>query len=99
MADNQSRDLNTSSDWLFTCVLHSFTKGLSVDKIDLDILNGRGYLDNLELDERFMTAVLELPEWMNFSKILCSKIRLQVSCVQNLEPHYHDLTTNIVCYL
>jgi len=59
--------------------LASFTKGLSVDKIDLDILSGRGYLDNLELDEQFMSSVLELPLWMEFTKILCSKIRLKVS--------------------
>ena len=57
----------------------SFTKGLSVDKIDIDILSGRGYLDNLELDEQFMSDVLELPPWMYFTKILCSKIRLKVS--------------------
>ncbi|KAL5252134.1 hypothetical protein ACHWQZ_G015065 [Mnemiopsis leidyi] len=59
--------------------LACFTKGLSVDKIDLDILSGRGYLDNLELDEQFMSSVLELPQWMCFTKILCSKIRLKVS--------------------
>lgn len=59
--------------------LASFTKGLSVDKIDIDILSGRGYLDNLELDEQFMSDVLELPPWMYFTKILCSKIRLKVS--------------------
>ena len=56
----------------------SFTKGLSVDKIDLDILTGRGYLDNLELDEQFMSSVMELPQWMCLTKILCSKIKLKV---------------------
>jgi hypothetical protein len=57
---------------------YRFTKGLKPEQIELHTLRGEGELRGLELDERFLTAVLEFPIWLRLTKCTCDRVRLKV---------------------
>ena len=60
-------------------VLFRFTKNLSPDKIHVSTLKGEGDLSNLELDEKLLTELLDLPTWIKISKAVCNRVAIKVS--------------------
>ena len=58
--------------------IHRFTKNLSPDKIHVSTLKGEGELSNLELDERVLTDLLDLPTWLRLTKAVCNRVAIKV---------------------
>ncbi|XP_054714302.1 LOW QUALITY PROTEIN: bridge-like lipid transfer protein family member 3B [Uloborus diversus] len=59
--------------------LSKFAKNLSPDKLHLSTLKGHGELRNLELNEKVLTELLELPAWLNLKCATCNHVTLQIS--------------------
>lgn len=59
-------------------ILFRFAKNLSPDKLHLSTLKGHGELRNLELNEKVLTELLELPAWLNLTRATCNHVTLQV---------------------
>ncbi|GFU78526.1 UHRF1-binding protein 1-like [Trichonephila clavipes] len=57
--------------------LSKFAKNLSPDKLHLSTLKGHGELRNLELNEKVLTELLELPAWLCLTKATCNYVTLQ----------------------
>ncbi|KAH8263545.1 hypothetical protein KR044_010265, partial [Drosophila immigrans] len=57
----------------------SYTKNLSSDKINLSTFRGEGELSNLELDERVLTELLELPSWLRLTSAWCNHVSFRIS--------------------
>lgn len=55
-----------------------FTKNLSPNKISVKFLKGEGELHNLELNEKFLSELLEIPPWLRLTKAVCNKISAKV---------------------
>lgn len=55
-----------------------FTKNLSPGKISLKFLKGEGELRNLELNEKYLTDLLELPPFIRLTRAVCNKISAKV---------------------
>ena len=55
-----------------------FVKNLSPDKINLSTLRGEGDLTNLELDEKILTDLLELPNWLMLQKAWCNRVSIRI---------------------
>ncbi len=56
----------------FSC---RFTKDLKPSDISLSFLSGKGHLYNLELNALFITEVLQLPPWIEVTRVVCDRIR------------------------
>ena len=52
---------------------------MSPDKIHVSTLKGEGDLSNLELDEKLLTELLDLPTWIKISKAVCNRVAIKVS--------------------
>lgn len=61
------------------CCFTRFTKNLSPDKIQLSTLKGEGELTNLELDEKILMELMDLPTWLELNKAVCNKVNIKVS--------------------
>ncbi|KAH8319134.1 hypothetical protein KR067_010406, partial [Drosophila pandora] len=59
--------------------VYSYTKNLSSDKINLSTFRGEGELSNLELDERVLTELLELPSWLRLTSAWCNHVSFRIS--------------------
>ncbi|XP_030238597.1 UHRF1-binding protein 1-like isoform X3 [Drosophila navojoa] len=59
--------------------LSIYTKNLSSDKINLSTFRGEGELYNLELDERVLTELLELPSWLRLTSAWCNHVSFRIS--------------------
>lgn len=55
-----------------------FVKNLSPDKINLSTLRGEGDLTNLELDEKVLISLLELPNWLSLDRAWCNKVSIRI---------------------
>ncbi|KAK3746692.1 hypothetical protein QZH41_018916 [Actinostola sp. cb2023] len=66
-----------------------FTKNFSPNKISVKFLKGEGELHNLELDEKILSDLLELPPWLRISKAMCNKISAKI--------HWTKLKTDPIC--
>ena len=55
-----------------------FVKNLSPDKINLSTLKGEGDLTNLELDEKVLTSLLELPNWLTLDRAWCNRVSIRI---------------------
>ena len=55
-----------------------FVKNLSPDKINLSTLRGEGELSNLELDEKVLTSLLELPNWLTLDRAWCNRVSIRI---------------------
>lgn len=64
---------------LVPCFNYSYTKNLSSDKINLSTFRGEGELSNLELDERVLTELLELPSWLRLTSAWCNHVSFRIS--------------------
>ena len=51
---------------------------MSPDKINLSTLRGEGDLTNLELDEKILTELLELPNWLSLQKAWCNRVSIRI---------------------
>lgn len=51
---------------------------MSPSKISLKFLKGEGELRNLELNEKFLTDLLELPPFIRLTRAVCNKISAKV---------------------
>jgi len=58
--------------------LSKFVKNLSPDKINLSTLRGEGDLTNLELDEKILTDLLELPNWLTLNRAWCNRVSIRI---------------------
>ncbi|XP_046446271.1 UHRF1-binding protein 1-like isoform X3 [Daphnia pulex] len=58
--------------------LSKFVKNLSPDKINLSTLKGEGELTNLELDEKVLTSLLELPSWLTLDRAWCNRVSIRI---------------------
>ena len=56
-----------------------FTKNMSPDKINVSTLRGEGELSNLELDERVLMELIDLPTWLRLTKAICNRVAIKVS--------------------
>ncbi|XP_016995914.2 bridge-like lipid transfer protein family member 3B isoform X4 [Drosophila takahashii] len=59
--------------------LSIYCKNLSSDKINLSTFRGEGELSNLELDERVLTELLELPSWLRLTSAWCNHVSFRIS--------------------
>ena len=73
----------------FSC--NRFTKNLSPNKISLKFLKGEGELHNLELNEKILTELLELPPWLRLTKAVCNKISAKVRIRVYIQTQCHYL--------
>lgn len=55
-----------------------FVKNLSPDKINLSTLRGEGELTNLELEEKVLTNLLELPNWLTLDRAWCNRVAIRI---------------------
>ncbi|XP_031549188.1 UHRF1-binding protein 1-like isoform X1 [Actinia tenebrosa] len=69
--------------------LARFTKNFSPNKISVKFLKGEGELHNLELDEKIISDLLELPPWLRITKAVCNKISAKI--------HWTKLKTDPIC--
>lgn len=73
-----------------------FVKNLEPSQISLKFLKGEGELFNLELNEKVLTDLLELPPWLQLKKATCNRICAKVfnNKIRNiflfLFIHYHS---------
>ena len=44
----------------------------------LKFLTGKGGLNNLELNAQFLTEILQLPPWIQISRVVCDQIKAHV---------------------
>ncbi|KZS06933.1 UHRF1-binding protein 1 [Daphnia magna] len=58
--------------------LSKFVKNLSPDKINLSTLKGEGELTNIELDEKVLTSLLELPSWLTLDRGWCNRVSIRI---------------------
>ena len=63
---------------LFAISFCRFVKNLSPDKINLSTLRGEGDLTNLELDEKILTDLLELPNWLTLNRAWCNRVSIRI---------------------
>lgn len=71
----------TACETLFTflnTLTNRFVKNLSPDKINLSTLKGEGDLTNLELDEKVLTSLLELPNWLTLDRAWCNRVSIRI---------------------
>lgn len=67
-----------ASECAFNVFSFRFTKNLSPNKISVKFLKGEGELHNLELNEKFLSELLEIPPWLRLTKAVCNKISAKV---------------------
>ena len=58
-------------------------KNLDPSQISLKFLKGEGELLNLELNEKVLTELLELPPWLQLKKAICNRICAKVIAVHS----------------
>ncbi|XP_070560102.1 bridge-like lipid transfer protein family member 3B [Ptychodera flava] len=58
--------------------LSKFVKNLSQDKINLSTLKGEGDLSDLELDEKVLMDLLDLPTWVVLTKAVCNRVHIKI---------------------
>lgn len=63
----------------FFCVRFRYTKNLSSDKINISTFGGEGELSNLQLDEKVLTELLELPGWLKLTSAWCNHVSFKIS--------------------
>lgn len=63
---------------LHFCDVFRFVKNLSPDKISLSTLRGEGDLTNLELDEKVLASLLELPNWLSLDRAWCNRVSIRI---------------------
>ena len=63
------------SNWL---LFFRFVKNLSADKINISAIKGEGELTNLELDEKLLSDLLELPSWMVLKMAFCNRVLINI---------------------
>ena len=61
-----------------TLILPRFTKNLKPSDISFKFLTGKGSLNNLELNAQFLTEILQLPPWIQISRVVCDSIKAHV---------------------
>ncbi|XP_032595090.1 UHRF1-binding protein 1 isoform X3 [Drosophila grimshawi] len=66
--------------------LSIYTKNLSSDKINLSTFRGEGELSNLELDERVLTELLELPSWLRLTSAWCNHVSFRIGWATKTVP-------------
>ena len=66
------------SNLVFTILFYRFVKNLSPDKINLSTLRGEGDLTNLELDDKILTDLLELPNWLTLNRAWCNRVSIRI---------------------
>ncbi|XP_037024390.1 UHRF1-binding protein 1-like isoform X3 [Bradysia coprophila] len=59
--------------------LSRYTKNLSSDKINISTFGGEGELSNLQLDEKVLTELLELPGWLKLTSAWCNHVSFRIS--------------------
>lgn len=57
---------------------YRFAKNLSSNSINVSTLRGEGELYNLELNEKVLTDLLELPNWMLISQASVNRVSLKI---------------------
>lgn len=62
-----------------TILFFRYTKNLSSDKINISTFRGEGELFNLQLDEKVLTELLELPCWLKLTAAWCNHISFRIS--------------------
>ena len=62
-------------------LISRFVKNLDPSQISLKFLKGEGELLNLELNEKVLTELLELPPWLQLKKAICNRICAKVVVV------------------
>ena len=72
--------------------LSRFTKDLKPQDINLNFLSGKGELNNLELDPKFLNEILQLPPWIEFQCAICDNIKAKVSGVVKVTHREHEIT-------
>ncbi len=63
----------TVAHWMFR-----FAKNLRAEQISVEILRGKGELENVELNEQVLGEVLELPAFLRIRKAACNRIGVLV---------------------
>ncbi|KAB7505201.1 UHRF1-binding protein 1-like, partial [Armadillidium nasatum] len=58
--------------------LSKFAKNLSSNSINVNTLRGEGELFNLELNEKVLTDLLELPNWMLISEASVNRVSIKI---------------------
>lgn len=59
-------------------MLIRFAKNLSSNSINVNTLRGEGELFNLELNEKVLTDLLELPNWMLISEASVNRVSIKI---------------------
>ncbi|CAF1022658.1 unnamed protein product [Didymodactylos carnosus] len=54
--------------------LSKFVKNLSSNQINLSTLKGEGELSHIELDEKALEEVTEIPTWLKIKKANCNRV-------------------------
>lgn len=52
---------------------------MSSDKINISTFGGEGELSNLQLDEKVLTELLELPAWLKLTSAWCNHVSFRIS--------------------
>lgn len=55
-----------------------FVKNLSSNQINLSAFKGEGELSNINLDEKALEDVIELPTWLKIQKATCGRAFIKV---------------------
>lgn len=58
--------------------LKRFVKNLSSNQINLSTLKGEGELSSINLDEKALEELVELPTWLKIQQATCGRVFLKV---------------------
>ncbi|CAF1058763.1 unnamed protein product [Rotaria sordida] len=58
--------------------LSKFVKNLSANQINLSTIKGEGELSSINLDERALEDVTELPTWLKIQKATCGRVFIKI---------------------
>ncbi|CAF1545834.1 unnamed protein product, partial [Didymodactylos carnosus] len=79
--------------------LSKFVKNLSSNQINLSTFKGEGELSNIELDERALEEVTELPTWLKIKKANCTRVFIKIPWTglktQPIQLQLDDVTIQI----
>ena len=64
--------------YLFNCLIFRFTKNFSPDQLLLNAIKGVGELSNLDINEKVLESVLELPTWLKITSASCNRVVIKV---------------------
>ena len=65
-------------------IFYRFAKNLDPNSLSLKFFKGEGELTNLELEEGLISELLELPPWLQLSKVTCNRISAKVGYYQTI---------------